>query len=157
MTDIDGRDRIGTLAPTKPTIRSGVKASQTTLKRRNGRLTSRQNNTRILGPPQRPPPLLTSQPLPSLGGDNLSSPGYSSTFETTFVTSPLEPTFADDYTPAEEQDNHYHHHFGSDSRFHTNRFLSRDDQARDGGDGDPKRLKVFMTRCHFTFTINELQ
>ena len=94
------------------TIKTGSKASQTTLTRRKGRLTSHQNATRTSGPAKRrqPPPPISIGPL---GDPYPSSPGYSSSFDNSFISSPVNNAFNDNFTlpnfGTNEHENHFDH------------------------------------------------
>jgi len=96
------------------TVKGGTRVAHTTLKRRNGRITSQLDRTRISGPTlerPRPAPIAVVE-----NHDPDSSSHYpSSPFDSSFISSPVENIFSmDDLDPVSNHppDNHFHHHFG---------------------------------------------
>lgn len=122
------------------TIITGAKAAQTTLKRRNGRLTSKQNNTRISGPVQRqrPTPLVTEGP----GHLEQVSSARRPT-EADLVSSPLDIFFfGDDTAPNDSSPAPQENHFQSDISESTVKHYLQDDEALVCSDISQKKSKV---------------
>ena len=91
-------------------VRSTGKASQTILKRRNGRLMSQQNNNQI-GGRQRPPPMASI----SLDDPPTNDPAHSPSFETSFISSPSYETASFMNEVSDVPDNHFDHYLNADS------------------------------------------
>jgi hypothetical protein len=114
-------------------VKSGRRASQTTLSRRNGRLTSYQNNTRIAGPRaarHRPAPIKIPAHQPS-------TPDCSSPYASSFFSSPQRLFSDNNFEPTGELDEQLRTEYAEDVQLYP-----RATHAEDEENIRTKRIKV---------------